>query len=106
MRGRDFTADLRHAYTRDGRGSRAAEIVDALIAASAEFRAVWAGHEVANKHGKTKRVAHPEVGLLEIHCQTLYEVDQSQGLLVFAATPGSESAEKLRLLTVLGRQKV
>ena len=34
----DFTADLRHAYTRDGRGSRAAEIVDALTAASAEFR--------------------------------------------------------------------
>ena len=59
---------------------------------------------VARTHSKTKRIAHPEVGLLEIHCQTLYDVDQSQGLLVFTATPGSESAEKLRLLAVLGRQ--
>jgi transcriptional regulator with XRE-family HTH domain len=104
VRGRDFTADLRHAYTRDGRGSRAAEIVDALTEGSAEFRAVWAEHEVARTHSKTKRIAHLEVGLLEIHCQTLYDVDQSQGLLVFTATPGSESAEKLRLLAVLGRQ--
>jgi len=106
VRGRDFTADLRHAYTRDGRGSRAAQIVDALTAASAEFRAVWAEHQVARKHSKTKRIAHPEVGLLEIHCQTLYDVDQSQGLLVFTATPGSESAEKLRLLKVIGRQSL
>jgi transcriptional regulator with XRE-family HTH domain len=103
QRGRDFTADLRHAYARDGRGSRAAEIVEALTAASAEFRAVWAEHEVARKHSKVKRIAHPEVGLLEIYCQTLYDVDQSQGLLVFTATPGSASAEKLRLLTVLGQ---
>jgi hypothetical protein len=41
-----------------------------------------------------------------VHCQTLYDVDQSQGLLVFTATPGSESAEKLRLLAVLGRQRL
>lgn len=106
IRGRDFTADLRHAYARDGRDSRAADIVDSLTAVSAEFRAVWAEHEVARKHSKTKRIVHPEVGLLEIHCQTLFDVDQSQGLLVFTATPGSESAEKLRLLTVVGRQSL
>lgn len=106
VRGRDFVADLRHAYARDGRESRAAEIVDALTGVSAEFRAVWAEHEVTRKHSKVKRIAHPEVGLLEIHCQTLFDMDQSQGLLVFTATPGSESAEKLRLLTVLGRQSL
>ena len=89
-----------------GAGGGAAEIVEALTAASAEFRGVWAEHEVARKHSKTKRIAHPEVGLVEIHCQTLYDVDQSQGLLVFTATPGSESAEKLRLLAVLGRQTI
>jgi hypothetical protein len=104
VRGRDFTA--RPPPRLHPRRARlpGAEIVDALTAASAEFRAVWAEHEVARKDSKTKRIAHPEVGRLEIHCQTLYDVDQSQGLLVFTATPGSESADKLRLLAVLGRQ--
>ncbi|HEY0815716.1 MAG TPA: helix-turn-helix transcriptional regulator [Pseudonocardia sp.] len=106
VRGRDFVADLRYAYARDGRDSYAAEIVDALTAVSAEFRAVWAEHEVTRKRSRFKRIAHPEVGLLEVYCQTLFDMDQSQGLLVFTATPGSESAEKLRLLAVLGRQSL
>ncbi|MFC8667505.1 helix-turn-helix transcriptional regulator [Streptomyces sp. NPDC057199] len=103
-RGRDFTADLRHAYARDGKESRAAEIVEALLKSSVEFREVWAQHEVTRRHSKTKRMLHPQVGLMEIHCQVLYDRDQSQGLLVFTATPGSESAEKLHLLTVLDGQ--
>jgi hypothetical protein len=37
---------------------------------------------------------------------TLFDMDQSQGLLVFTATPGSESAQKLALLAVPGRQSL
>ena len=102
--GRYFTADLRHSYTRDGPGSRAAEIVVALEAASPEFRTVWAHHEVTRKRSRLKRLIHPEVGELEVYCQTLYDVDQSQALLVFTATPGSASHDKLQLLTVIGSQ--
>ncbi|MCW2759437.1 MAG: family transcriptional regulator, partial [Nocardioidaceae bacterium] len=101
-----FTADLRTAYTRDGPASWAAEIVAALTEESPEFREVWADHEIGRKHSKTKRLVHPEVGELEVHCQTLYDVDQDQGLLVFTATPGSESHEKLQLLSVIGRQSL
>jgi transcriptional regulator with XRE-family HTH domain len=106
QRGREFTAELRYAWTRDGPGSRAAEIVTALTEVSAEFRAVWADHEVRRHHPRRKRLVHPELGLLEVNCQTLLDVDESQGLLVFTATPGSESAEKLALLAVLGRQSM
>jgi len=102
--GRTFTADLRNAFARGGAGSRAAELVSALEACSAEFRAVWAQHEVTRRRSRNKRLVHPEVGELEVHCQTLYDVDQAQGLLVFTATPGSDSYEKLQLLTVIGRQ--
>lgn len=101
---RSFTADLRTAYAREGTGSLAAEIVTALTERSAEFRSVWAEHEVGRKHSKQKRILHPEVGLIEVHCQTLFDVDQSQGLLVFTATPGTESHEKLRLISVIGSQ--
>lgn len=104
--GRTFTADLRHAYAQDGPGSRAAELVAGLEACSSEFRAVWAQHEVTLKRSRYKRLIHPEVGELEVHCQTLFDLDQSQGLLVFTATPGSDSYDRLQLLAVIGRQQL
>jgi hypothetical protein len=36
----------------------------------------------------------------------LFDFDQSQALLVFTATPGSESYEKLQLLAVIGEQRL
>jgi hypothetical protein len=51
-----------------------------------------------------KRVQHPQLGLLELHCQTLVDPDQSQTLLVFTAVPGSESYEKLQLLPAFSGQ--
>jgi hypothetical protein len=50
----------------------------------------------------TKRFVHPAVGSLELHCQSLVDPETSHSLLVYTAVPGSESAEKLRLLAVLG----
>ncbi|MTD17038.1 helix-turn-helix domain-containing protein [Nakamurella sp. YIM 132087] len=104
LRGRQFAADLRTALARDGAGSRAQEVVDALLARSAEFAAIWAEHEVGRKHSQLKRLIHPEVGELEVYCQTLYDIEQLQGLLVFTATPGTPSYEKLQLLSVIGAQ--
>ncbi len=104
--GRAFTAELRTAYARDGRDSLAGDVVAALEAGSPEFREVWADHEVARPHSKHKRIVHPEVGVLEVFCQTLYDVEQDQGLLVFTATPGTESHERLRLLGVIGAQRL
>jgi transcriptional regulator with XRE-family HTH domain len=103
---RIFTSGLREAYTRDGAGSRAGEIVEALSARSEEFREVWAAHEVGRRHTDQKRIVHPEVGMLEVYCQRLRDIDQSQDLLVFTATPGSESQEKLQLLSVIGAQRI
>jgi hypothetical protein len=34
------------------------------------------------------------------------DLDQDQALLIFAATPGSDSYEKLQLLSVIGAQKL
>jgi hypothetical protein len=39
---------------------------------------------------------HPEVG------QTILDPDQFQALMIFTAEPGSPSAEKLELLSVIG----
>ena len=39
---------------------------------------------------------------MELQCQTLVDPDQSQTLLVLTAAPGTESYEKLQLLSVIG----
>jgi hypothetical protein len=102
LHGRVWVAELRDAYGRGGPGSRAAELVAALGRESAEFRALWAEHEVAQKQLRTKRFVHPEVGGLTLDCETLLDTETQQRLLVLTATPGSESAEKLALLAVIG----
>ncbi len=99
--GRTFVADLRVAYARDGAGSRAAEVVEDLLRRSPEFAGLWAVHDVGRTHARLKRIVHPEVGVLEVHCQMLHDVDQQQALLVFTAPAASETAERLRLLQVV-----
>ena len=103
-RGRAFTADLRAAYSRQGPRSRAGVLVRALVAASTEFAALWQAHEVGSAPGGLKRVAHPDLGVLSLYCQVLLDPDQSQVLLVYTATPGSQDADKLQLLTSLGER--
>jgi hypothetical protein len=99
---RTNVALLRGAVTRDGPGSPAAELAAVLRHTSDEFARLWERHEVGLRWSETKRFAHPQVGRLDLYCQLLLEPDQGQSLLVFTATPGTESHEKLALLTVLG----
>ena len=49
-----------------------------------------------------KRFVHPELGRLDLSCQTLLDPLQSHRLLVYTATPGSETYDKLALLAVIG----
>jgi transcriptional regulator with XRE-family HTH domain len=103
---RMLVSSLRAVFAVDGEKSRAGSIVHALLDGSAEFRGLWDAHEVGIRHRGTKRFQHPVVGALELHCQLLDDQQQQQTLLVFTAAPGSESAEKLQLLSVLGNQRL
>jgi transcriptional regulator with XRE-family HTH domain len=99
-----YASGLREIAALRGPGSRAAGYAEALLAESEEFRALWATQEVGLRPRELKRFAHPQVGALELHCQSLVDPDQGHRLLVYTAVPGSESQEKLRLLGVLGAQ--
>ncbi|MEZ0364579.1 helix-turn-helix transcriptional regulator [Mycobacterium sp. pUA109] len=101
---RMFVSGLREAVTLRGPDSRAAQYADLLLARSAEFRSLWDDHEVGVRPSSVKRFVHPEVGLLELHCQMLLDPEQSHRLLVYTAVPGTESYDKLQLLSVLGDQ--
>jgi hypothetical protein len=75
---------------------------EALLEVSPEFAEVWRRHEVdVTHHHDLKRYRHPELGALELYCQRLIDPDQAQELLVFSATPGTPSYEKLQLLAAV-----
>jgi hypothetical protein len=98
---RSYVSNLREVIARDPDDAEARELVEALQV-SPEFRALWEQHEVGRKLDTSKRVAHPEVGLMTLDCQILTAENQTEKLVVFTATPGSEDAEKLALLGVIG----
>jgi transcriptional regulator with XRE-family HTH domain len=99
-----YASGLRGLVAQRGPGSRAAEYVDLLLEHGGDFRGYWDRQEIGLRPRDPKRFVHPEVGLLDLQCQSLLDPDQSHLLLVYTATPGSESHEKLRLLAVLGTQ--
>ena len=49
-----------------------------------------------------KRVVHPNVGVLTLDCQILTAENQLQDLVIFTATPGSDDADKLAFLSIIG----
>lgn len=100
---RVYASGLRQLVALRGPESKAARMA-ALLQDHAEFRRVWDDFEVGLEPPEVKRFLHPAVGALELQCQTLLDPEQSHRLLVYTAIPGSESAEKLQLLAVLGPQ--
>ncbi len=105
LAGRVNVALLRAAAARDGVSSPAAALVDSLRAESSEFDRLWQRQEVGLQHSGTKGFSHPEVGRLDLFCQSLLDVETGQSLLIFTATPGTPSYDKLALLAVLGTDR-
>ena len=103
---RVYAAGLRQLASQRGPQSRPAQLAERLLAVSPSFAEVWARQEVGLHPPEVKRFAHPEVGDLELSCQTLLDPDQSHRLLVYTAEPGSVSAEKRQLLAVIGAQSL
>jgi transcriptional regulator with XRE-family HTH domain len=101
-----WASALREVVARRGPNSRAARFADVLLEQSDEFRTLWEAHEVGLRPGPTKRLVHPELGRIELNCQTLVDPEGSHALLVYTAIPGSESAHKLELLSVIGSQRI
>lgn len=81
--------------------ARVVELVGELSLASARFRALWGRHDVRRLHGGGATVNHPVVGELRLHRDKL----PVEGLLLVLyypdPDPGSDSADKLRLLASL-----
>jgi transcriptional regulator with XRE-family HTH domain len=98
---RALAADLRAAVVRrDDAPARA--LVEQLAVTSPEFAALWPHHDVALLRSRRKRIQHPEVGLLELDCQSLVDEERTQVLAIFSPVAGTPTAERLKLLDIIG----
>ncbi|MFG2651341.1 helix-turn-helix transcriptional regulator [Streptomyces sp. NPDC048436] len=104
--GRVFTAQLRRVAAQQGPHAQAAALARRLLDESEEFAAIWNDHQIGLTFTDEKRLVHPEVGELTLHCQILLDPDQAHALLTFTATPGTDSYDKLQLLSVIGNQRL
>ncbi|MEU6346678.1 helix-turn-helix transcriptional regulator [Streptomyces sp. NPDC046977] len=102
--GRAHVAHLRAVLAARPHDAAAAALVAELRAASTEFAALWATHEVAVRRFATKRFRHPVVGTLELDCEVLVSAEGGQRLILHSAGVGTEAYERLRLLKVVGLQ--
>ncbi|UQU63302.1 helix-turn-helix transcriptional regulator [Couchioplanes caeruleus] len=81
-------------------------LVDDLLAGSAEFARLWASHDVSDEPALRKTFQHPLVGPVTVNCDVLDIADRDQRVVIYTATPGSPSEEALRLLAVVGTQRM
>ncbi|GGJ66512.1 helix-turn-helix domain-containing protein [Streptomyces brasiliensis] len=82
---------------------RLSALVGELSVKSADFRRLWATHDVKEKSHGVKLLHHALVGELSLNYETFKVADDGdQSLFVYHAEPGSASADALRLLASWG----
>ena len=81
-------------------------LIAELRSRSAEFSDLWDDHEVGAQTGLRKTFEHPVVGPITVNCDALDIADSDQRLVIYTAEVGSSSEEALRLLSVVGTQRM
>jgi transcriptional regulator with XRE-family HTH domain len=103
---RAIASDLRRTAARYPGDPGLARLIAELRAGSDRFERLWTLRELNEHHGDTKRIRHPELGVLELDCNVLHVQGDDQALIVYSAPPGSREAEALALLGVVGLQEI
>ncbi|AWB91902.1 helix-turn-helix domain-containing protein [Aeromicrobium chenweiae] len=94
-----FIASLRQAVGTDIDDPRFIELAGELTLGSAQFRELWARHDVKAQNGTPMRFDHPQVGEMTLNRERL-TINGTDGLQLVVHHPdaGSEDAQKLALL--------
>lgn len=101
----ECVAELRAAAAQYPEDPGIQRLIARLRSASPEFVRRWQQLRVCVRRGSTtKQVRHPVVGDLSLECEVLDIAGHGQRLIIYSATPGSPSAEALKLLGVVGTQ--
>lgn len=92
-------AILRREAGRTPNDKDLAALIGELSMRSDDFRELWAAHDVRRHYAGVKAFRHSVVGPMELHFQTLeLAEDPGLALTIYPATPGSPTADALRVL--------
>jgi transcriptional regulator with XRE-family HTH domain len=95
----NLVANLRREVGTDPLNRELQQLVDDLNHGSAAFRTLWRSHDVRTHDAGFKSIHHPVVGDLHLTFEAMpLPADPGQNLIIYGAEPGSETADRLRLL--------
>ncbi|GAB2938998.1 helix-turn-helix transcriptional regulator [Nonomuraea fastidiosa] len=97
-------ADLRRTAARYPDDRRLHQLIARLRDNSPEFEALWESGAVGRHESARKTIDHPQVGAITLDCDVLVVAGEDLRIMVYTAEPGSEDAERLALLAVIGTQ--
>ncbi|MEV0384675.1 helix-turn-helix transcriptional regulator [Nonomuraea sp. NPDC050643] len=101
-----LVADLRATAGRYPGDPHLRRLVARLRESSGRFAELWDTGVVGRHQGARKIIDHPQAGALTLDCDVLSVAGSDLRILVYTAEPGTEDAERLALLGVLGTQSL
>lgn len=97
-------ADLRSAAANYPLDASLRRLVTDLRAASGRFADLWDARAVGTHEEDRKTIHHPDVGPLTLDCDVLTAYGSDLRVVMYTAAPGSDDADRLKLLAVIGTQ--
>lgn len=101
-----LVAELRATSARYPADRQLRRMIGELRAQSERFAELWDAGVVGRLDASHKTIEHPQVGLITLDCDLLRVEENDLHILVYSAEPGTEAAEKLELISVLGTQNL
>jgi transcriptional regulator with XRE-family HTH domain len=99
-------ADLRRAVGTYPDDAKLSQLVEELRQINPRFAKLWAERMVNTTGSNIKTIVHPEVGPITLACDVLTVAGSDLRVVVYTAEPSSPDAERLRLVQVLGLQRI
>lgn len=75
-------------------------LLDELRSSSADFRRLWARHDVRHRRGERKAFHHPRVGDFTLTTEVLY-LEDGQRMTLYQAKPGTRDHDAMTLLSMI-----
>ncbi|WP_307787678.1 helix-turn-helix transcriptional regulator [Mycolicibacterium sp. S2-37] len=101
---RELVSDLHAASSRYPHDSGLTGLVEDLRRTSSRFENLWGAWQIAHRRSDRKTIDSPVAGPITVDCDVLAVADSSLRLVVYTARAGSEDAQKLDLLRIVGTQ--
>ncbi|MFJ3272562.1 helix-turn-helix transcriptional regulator [Streptomyces sp. NPDC086776] len=97
-------ADLRTTAGRYPDDHQLRRLVAELRTNSERFAELWDAGALGRHEAASKTIDHPQVGSLTLDCDVLSVAGSDLRIMIYTAEPGTQDAERLELLAVLGTQ--